>query len=229
MTRPRVLLLHGGLGASDQMGPLAQALQAALDPLVLDLPGHGAARLEGPFDVVTMTARVIAELDDAQEGAVGIFGYSMGGYVALATARQRPDLVRAVVTLGTKLDWTPESAARETRFLDVAKIRAKVPYFAEELERRHTALGWEQVLERTAAMMTALGAAPVLTADALKEIACPVRLMVGDRDGTVSVEESFAASRAIQKGELEVLPGAAHPFEKVSLERIVRSVNEVLA
>jgi pimeloyl-ACP methyl ester carboxylesterase len=85
------------------------------------------------------------------------------------------------------------------------------------------------VLAHTAAMMASLGAAPVLTAAALKEIACPVRIMVGDRDGTVSVEESLAASRAVQKGEMEVLPGVAHPFEKAPLDRIARSVNEVLA
>lgn len=229
MTRPRVLLLHGGLGSSDQMRSLAQALQTALDPNVLDLPGHGAAVLDGPFDLATMTTRVIAELEEAQQGAVGIFGYSMGGYVALETARRRPDLVRAIVTFATKFAWTPESAGREARFLDAAKIRAKVPYFAEELERRHTALGWEQVLAHTAAMMTSLGAAPVLTAAALRGIACPVRIMVGDRDGTVSVEESLAASRAVQKGEVEVLPGVAHPFEKAPLDRIARSVHEVLA
>jgi pimeloyl-ACP methyl ester carboxylesterase len=229
MTRPRVLLLHGGLGAGDQMAPLADLVAPSLTPAVLDLPGHGAAALDGPFDLATMTARVIAELDHAQQGPVGIFGYSMGGYVALETARRRPDLVRAIVTFATKFAWTPEAAARESRFLDAAKIRAKVPYFADELERRHTALGWEQVLAHTAAMMAALGAAPVLTTEALQGVACPVRMLVGDRDGTVSVEESLAASRAVQNGELEVLPGVAHPFEKAPLDCIARSLTEVLA
>jgi pimeloyl-ACP methyl ester carboxylesterase len=62
--------------------------------MVLDLPGHGAAALDGPFELATMTARVIAELDHGQQGPAGIFGYSMGGYVALETARP-PRSVRA--------------------------------------------------------------------------------------------------------------------------------------
>ena len=144
-------------------------------------------------------------------------------------ARRRPDLVRAVVTLGTKFAWTPEAAAKETRLLDAETIRAKVPCFAEQLERRHTALGWEAVLAHTAGMMSSLGNAPVLTAAALGEVSCPVRIMVGDRDATVSIEESIAASRAVARGELEVLPGTPHPFEKAPLDRVVRAVMEVLA
>ena len=229
MTRPRILLLHGGLGARDQMQPLAQALEPVLDPVALDLPGHGAAPLDGGgFDIETMRARVVGALDSWQLGRIAVFGYSMGGYVGLEVARRRPDLVSGVVTFGTKFAWTPESAAREARFLDAAKIRAKVPYFAEELERRHTALGWETVLGHTAAMMAALGQAPVLTPERLAEINCPVRIMVGDKDGTVSVEESLAASRTLPRGELEVLPGVAHPFEKVSPDRIARSIGEVV-
>jgi pimeloyl-ACP methyl ester carboxylesterase len=115
------------------------------------------------------------------------------------------------------------------RFLDAAKIRAKVPYFAEELERRHTAIGWEAVLTHTAAMMAALGRDPVLTPERLAEIQCPVRIMVGDQDGTVSVEESLAASRALERGELEVLPGVSHPFEKAPIDRLARSIVEALA
>jgi len=212
------------------MSPLAEQLQASLDPVSLDLPGHGSADLGGGgFDIPTMRARVIHELESWHAGRVALFGYSMGGYVALEVARRRPDLVSTVITLGTKFDWTPESAAKESRQLDAGTIKSKVPYFAEQLERRHTALGWEAVLAHTAGLMASLGSAPELDPDRLREIHCPVRIMVGDKDGTVSVEESLAASRALGRGELEVLPGAQHPFEKAPLDRIVRSILEVVA
>lgn len=230
MSRPRILLLHGGLGARDQVGPLAGALESALDPASLDLPGHGNADLAGGgFDIETMRARVVHELESWHLGRVAVFGYSMGGYVALEVARRRPDLVSTVITFGTKFDWTPEAAAKETRHLDAGKIKARVPYFAEQLERRHTALGWEAVLTHTAGLMASLGKAPILNPDKLREIHCPVRVMVGDKDATVSVEESLAASRAMERGELEVLPGVAHPFEKAPLDRIARSIVEVVA
>ena len=40
-------------------------------------------------------------------------------------------------------------------------------------------------------------------------------MIVGDRDATVSVDESAAAYRALARGELTVLPRTAHPIEQV--------------
>lgn len=226
MPRPVLLVLHGALGAADQMAPLAPVLESGFQPRLLDLPGHGPAPLTSGFDTASFAACFIDWLEREQLGPVACFGYSMGGYVALETARQRPDLIRDVATLGTKFDWSRESAARETRFLDPAAIRAKVPYFAELLESRHSALGWETVLRHTADLMLALGAEPLLTPERLSQISCRVRVMVGDRDGTVSVTESAAAAKAIPQGELEVLPRTLHPFERVSLPRLAASLRE---
>jgi pimeloyl-ACP methyl ester carboxylesterase len=221
-----LLLLHGALGAADQMAPLVPLLESGFAPRLLDLPGHGPAPLTGGFDTGSFAGFLIDWLEREQLGPVDCFGYSMGGYVALETARQRPDLIRNVATLGTKFDWSVENAARETRLLDPAAIRAKVPYFAELLQSRHTALGWETVLRHTAELMMVLGREPLLTHERLSQVTRRVRIMVGDRDGTVSVAESHAAAKAIPEGELEVLPRTPHPFERVSLQRVGWSLRE---
>jgi pimeloyl-ACP methyl ester carboxylesterase len=221
-----LILLHGALGAAEQMAPLVPVLESGFRPRLLDLPGHGPAPLTGGFDTESFAAFFIDWLEREQLGPVDCFGYSMGGYVALEATRQRPDLIRDVATLGTKFDWSIESAAKETGFLDPAAIRGKVPYFAELLESRHSALGWETVLRRTADLMLALGAAPLLTPERLSQISCRVRVMVGDRDGTVSVTESAAAAKAIPEGELEVLPRTPHPFERAPLPRLGWSLHD---
>jgi pimeloyl-ACP methyl ester carboxylesterase len=226
MPRPTVLLLHGALGAADQVTPLGPHLESKFNVLTLDLPGHGNAPLDGPFTTEHFAAAVTQWLDGDQRGPVDCFGYSMGGYVALEVARRRPELVRAIATLGTKFAWTPEVARRELKFLDPSLIRAKVPYFADVLEQRHTALGWEALLRQTGQMMTALGDVPLLTIETLGHIPQRVRILVGDRDGTVTVEESLSASRALPAGELEVLPRTAHPFEKVSLPRLAQALQD---
>lgn len=226
--RPVLILLHGALGAADQMAPLVPLLESGFAPRLLDLPGHGPAPLRGGFDTGSFVGVLIEWLERQQLGPVDCFGYSMGGYVALEIARQRPDLVRDVATLGTRFDWSVESAARETRLLDPAAIRAKVPYFAELLQSRHTALGWETVLRHTANLMMALGKDPLLTPERLGEITRRVRIMVGDRDSTVSVAESAAAAKAIPEGELEVLPRTPHPFERAPLPRLAASLREFL-
>jgi pimeloyl-ACP methyl ester carboxylesterase len=105
-----------------------------------------------------------------------------------------------------------------------------VPAFAHALAERHTgAGGWEAVLARTAALLTALGDGPPLTPAALAAITCPVRVLVGDRDATLPVAECVEAVRALPHGELGVLPGTPHPLEQVDVGRLAREVAEVYA
>jgi pimeloyl-ACP methyl ester carboxylesterase len=148
----------------------------------------------------------------------------MGGYVALFVAATRPGLLGPVTTLATKLAWTPESAGKEATQLDPDAIRLKVPRFAALLESRHGSAGWQPLCVATAGMMRDLGAHPVLDAAALGRISTPVKLMVGDRDPIVSIEETVAAYRALDQGQLAVLPGLGHPFERVPTPLLVREI-----
>lgn len=94
----------------------------------------------------------------------------MGGYVALWLAHQHPERVRKIVTLGTKFDWSPESARLEVKKLDAEKILEKVPAFALILETRHAPNDWKQLLSRTSTMMLALGSDPLLKDDHFPKI-----------------------------------------------------------
>ncbi len=144
-----------------------------------------------------------------------IFGYSMGGYVALHLARKHPERVRRIVTLGTKLAWTPEIAARETALLNPDKIAAKVPVFAEALAGRHAPADWREVLRRTAELLHDLGNGAALGEEDFRSIACPVLVGLGELDNMVSLEESSQVANWLPNGRLEVLPGVKHPFEQV--------------
>jgi pimeloyl-ACP methyl ester carboxylesterase len=224
-----LVLLHGAVGSREQLAPLRACLGDGVDAHVLELDGHGVtAAPDRPFRAAHFAESVLAYLDRHSIARARFFGYSLGGYVALHLAGDHPDRVERVMTLATKFRWTPEGAVRETGMLDPAKITAKVPQFAQALEARHTALGWTTVLERTREMMVALGASPDLTTERLTRLELPVRIAVGDRDSTVTVEESAEVARLVRNGELEVLPRTPHPFEKAPLERVARSVTEFL-
>ena len=229
MTANDLILLHGALGDAGQLVPLATRLGDSRRVSVLELEGHGATPLRRrPMSIESFAADVIAELDRRDIARADFFGYSMGGYVALYLAATAPERVNRVATLATKLAWTSEIAARETAMLDSATIRAKVPKFAAALEARHTGAGWETLLASTAELLHELGARPRLTDEVLASIAQPVRVGVGDRDVTVTIEECAAAVRQLRSGELEVHPRTSHPFEKAPIDRIARSLVEFL-
>ena len=215
--RPPLVLLHGALGAAEQLQPLAELLAAHFRVLPLDFAGHGARPAAPDSWRLTHFADNLAELIMAENVAPArVFGYSMGGYAALTLAARRPELVEAVVTLGTKFFWDEATAAREAAPLDPATIQAKVPGLAAAPAARHAAgAGWEAVVRGTADVLHGLGREPLLTPEVLAGIRQPVRILVGDRDNTVSIEETAAAFRALPIAELGVLPNTQHPLERV--------------
>jgi pimeloyl-ACP methyl ester carboxylesterase len=231
---PPIVLLHGALGAAPTLAPLATVLADAglADVHACELPGHGATPLadDAAFAIAPFAAHVRAWMDARGLARAALFGYSMGGYVALHLAAAHPERVAAVCTLGTKLAWTPDVAAREASRLDPATLRAKVPRFADALAARHAgAGGWEAVCARTAALLRALGDAPPLTPDVLAAIAVPARLMLGDRDTTVTLDETAAAMRALPQGELAVLPRTPHPLEQADPARLAFELRDLRA
>jgi pimeloyl-ACP methyl ester carboxylesterase len=225
-----VLLIHGALGAAEQVAPLQTELGSSHLAHLVELEGHGQTPTDASGYEIDRFVRNVRDFMSARAiDRAAIFGYSMGGYVALKLAAEAPELVVSVATLGTKLAWTPEAAAKETRRLDANAIRAKVPKFAEMLERRHLgAGGWEGVLARTAGLMAGLGTNPELNSHTMSKIACPVRLMVGDRDAVVTIEETVAGARALAKGESAVLPNTTHPFEQVRLPLLATLLRDFL-
>lgn len=223
-----LLLLHGALGGSDQLEPLADALRPHFTVHQLDFEGHaGSPSRERPFRVTHFVEDVLEVLDRAHIDQANFFGYSMGGYVALCLALNHPQRVERVATLGTKYRWDPATATRESARLDPAAIRAKVPRFADALAARHeTAGGWEAVLARTADFLRDLGEHPVLRDGNLARIPHPVRVIVGGRDNTVSVEESEGVAARVSSGSIVVLEDTPHPIEQVPVERLAATLRE---
>ena len=227
MIRPNLLLLHGALGSSAQFTPLLPLLNEEYNIHLLDFEGHGASPLQQrPFRIEHFAENVRSYLAQQNLGSVNIFGYSMGGYVACTLALSHPHLVSSIATLGTKFYWDEETARRETAFLDTEKIKAKVPHFAHALEERHTAAGWEKVVNQTADLLWSLAPTGGLRAKDVAPLQQPVRIMVGDRDSTVSIEECAAMYRAIPNGQQEVLPATRHELEKMPLDQLAYSLRD---
>jgi pimeloyl-ACP methyl ester carboxylesterase len=219
------LLVHGALGSASQLQPLREALESR-DTSVLELDGHGETPATNERYTMEYFARQIGA---AITHDTVVFGYSMGGYAALLLAAQRSQGLKGVVTLGTKLAWNPEMAAKEVSRLHAPTILAKVPEFAEQLEERHRgAGGWEAVLRKTATLMTELGAKPLVEDTVLAKIEVSVRLMVGDRDALVTIDETASAARKIPQGQLAVLPGTPHPIEQVRPSVVVSMIEDFL-
>ena len=195
---PAVVLIHGfGLDMrmwDPQVGPLAARFRVVR----YDCRGFGAS---GPFDPAvpyTHAGDLVALLDHLDIGEAVLAGLSFGGRVALQTALAAPDRVCGLVLLDAVLDgvpWDPESARalqEVARRVQKAGVRAgreawlAHPLFAAARERPDLAAA-------LAAMVAGypgqhwLGQDPHRQTrqpiDVLEDVAMPVLVAVGERDG----------------------------------------------
>lgn len=220
-----LILLHGALGAASQFETWKPRLEPHFQVYSFDFEGHGTQPLaERPYRIEHFAENLASFIRDNELNAPAIFGYSMGGYVALYLEKSQPGLCGPIFTFASKLHWDPETAAKEVRMLDPDKILAKVPRFAQALEARHAAPGWREVLTRTADMMLHLGNHPALSVEDYQKIQQKVRIGIGDRDNMVSLEESVNAYQNLENGAFQVFPETPHPIEKIDPERVCNAI-----
>ena len=210
-----LILLHGALGAKDQLQPLADALHDGFNVHSINFSGHGGTAFPSkPFSIDLFAHDVLQYMQQHQLENASLFGYSMGGYVALYLAKRFPEKVRALVTLATKYHWNAAIAEKEIKMLDPATIQDKVPAFAKELVMRHAPQDWKELLFRTRDLLTSLGTESALNDADIRSISSPCLLMLGDRDKMVTLEETVNVYKQLENASLAVLPATAHPLEK---------------
>ncbi|MDX1479600.1 MAG: alpha/beta hydrolase [Saprospiraceae bacterium] len=216
MNVPPLILLHGALGDARQMKPVADLLPANERHYIVEFSGHGQAEDIETFSIRHFAQDVIAYMDKREVPVADLFGYSMGGYVAIQTAALHPERVRRILTLGTKFDWTPETAASEIRMLDPETIHQNVPSFAALLKKRHGAR-WPDVCRQTAEMLVRMGNGEALQLgpDLLDH---PVQMCVGELDTMAGVAATRQAAEQLPGATLHVLPDVKHPIEKIDHE-----------
>lgn len=218
-----LLLLHGALGSSAQFNEIKVQLADHVVCHTPDFFGHGKlADSRDDFSIEGFAHQIHDYCNKMKLDEVAVFGYSMGGYVALCLARHQPDLVSSIVTLGTKFDWTSEHAAREIQRLDPFKMEQKVPEFITELKELHGEENWKNIVEKTARMLKEMGEQPVLQESDLALIRNPVLLMLGDEDTMVSTKETEWAAEHLANASVQMLPETPHPFNKVESDKLVK-------
>ena len=218
-----ILLLHGALGSLSQLEPLKKQVETNRTPVfTMNFSGHsGRPYSPDGFGIEVFAHDVLHFLNEHKIEQVDIFGYSMGGYVALWLAHLHPTRIGKIITLGSKFDWSPESAEKEIKKMNAEKIEEKIPAFARLLQHRHAPNDWKELLQKTANMMYGLGQKPLLTETVYKSIQHPTAILLGDQDDMADRGYSQQVAGLLPKGMFHLLSNTSHPIEKVDLNLIL--------
>ena len=223
-----LILLHGALGCAKDLQPLKDRLQDRYILHVFDFPGHGDfSSSDTEFGIPAFAHSLDHYCKDVGQAPM-VFGYSMGGYVALYAKAYLKTPMKGVITLGTKYAWDIPTAEKETALLNAERIISQYPDWAMQLKKAHGDQ-WAVLLDQTASMMKDLGKHPLLGAEILKSLSCPVTVLRGEKDRMVSAEESQMMAEAIPNGHFVELPGQPHPLDRVDLELLITFIDQGLA
>jgi 2-succinyl-6-hydroxy-2,4-cyclohexadiene-1-carboxylate synthase len=214
-TQPPLLMLHGFLGCSQDLSAIAPATNHHC--LLPDLPGHGGSLAPGDWAMGGVAAAVVSLLDGLGVDQTAIYGYSMGGRLALYLAVHWPDRFPKVILESASPGLETEverqvRIGRDRQWIDLIEQDfptfltqwyaqplfanlLKQPEFRQIYKRR---LGNDpKGVARSLAQM-GLGQQPSLW-EALPKLRSQVFLLVGEQD------EKFVAINRRMEG---LIPGA---------------------
>ena len=205
-----LLLLHGGLGNSDDLlNSMGPGLAEHFRLVAFDRRGHGyTADTDADFHYEDMADETIAVLEQVVGGPAHLVGWSDGGIIALLVALRRPDLVDKLVVIGANyhfngcmpVEMEPESPVSQQLGQAYAQ---RSPDGAEHLE---------VILKKSFRMFSS---EPVLTTADIARISRPALVVVGD-DDMVTLPHTVSLYEALPDAQLAVVPGASHglPLEQ---------------
>ena len=245
--KPPVVLAHGFSDDGLCWTPVAEALEAEYDVIMVDARGHG--RSEAPEQGYGS----VEQAEDLRGGIAAlelqrppVLGHSMGAATTLVLAGTYPDVPGAILLEDPPARWMPGSERSPSNPEWQARMRTQITEFKrktrEELiaEQRAKTPGWSEAelgpwadskLRLSPNVINRSGAAEVDWQALLRRITCPALLITADpAQGAIVSEESATALRELVP-QLRVahVPGAGHSIRRDQFARYIEIVRAFLA
>jgi pimeloyl-ACP methyl ester carboxylesterase len=152
-----LIMLHGGVAASEAFGQNLTDLAKARKVIALHLQAHGHTKdIDRPLRSEFMADDVAALMAWLKIEKADVLGYSLGGGVALQTAIRHPALVNRLIVVSAAMQrdgWFPEVIAAFDR------MTAHAPQIAQNIKgsplgQLYPEVNWETLLRKIAEMQS---------------------------------------------------------------------------
>ena len=230
-TLPSLVLLHGFMGSGQQFHHLIPKLKEFCNPITIDLLGHGkseGAELHYRFSTKEQVADLSKLISEQFQIPIFIYGYSMGGRLALQLALHRPDLYKGLILESSTFGIEGETERQARQSLDARRSDAITGNFAGFLEDwikmplfnsgnpDPTLIEKMKVIQQKqnpfwlANSLQGFGTGTMpCVRDRLGEIPIPVQLIVGEKDSKF-LHINRQMEKDLRESELAVVKEAGH-------------------
>lgn len=218
--RTPVVLLHGAFSTIDKdFGKMIPALAKDHTVIGIELQGHGHTNdIDRPLSYEAMAADVAQLLQQLKISNADVFGYSMGGGVALQLTLTHPGLVKHLVLASTA--YSPEGMNMANPDKLIPKAQTSLDQSVWRMNYNKVApdtANWKKLVGHVYGMM---GGWKGFRAADIKSIKAPTLLIFGDEDMSTP-EHQVAMFRLLGGGnsgdlyqlpneQLAILPGTTH-------------------
>ena len=212
--RPRLTLLHGAAGATvAETAALARLLAPYFHIVALDYAGHGASTSfnEHPLTGELFVQNAVDVLNHLGHKPTHLFGFSMGGYIAMELARHYPDYVEHLAVYAGNAFWDEE-------LVDRMLARLQPDNLPDVTRHRLNAIrdDWQQLFRRMQSFVRGLPDLPDV-AKRLGEITQPTLITSADNDDLFPLQSALDLHAHIPHSRLAVLPATRHEMSHAVL------------
>jgi pimeloyl-ACP methyl ester carboxylesterase len=214
-----LVLLHGAYMTIDLMGEIVPALAGSRQVIAVELQGHGhTADIDRPLSYELMADDIAALIEHLAFEKADLFGYSMGGGVALQVAIRHPEVVRKLVVASAS--YTSEGM--HPGLLEMIPTLTPDAFAGSPIEEAYLRSAPNpDDFPTLVAKMKRLDMEPFAwPAEDIGGIAAPTLLIVGDSDA-IRLEHAvelfgllgggvMGDLAGLPKSQLAVLPGTTH-------------------
>ena len=176
-----LVVLPGAFLTIEALGELVPRLAATRRVIGVELQGHGhTADIDRPLSYEAMADDIAALIGHLGLGQAAIFGYSLGGGVALQTAIRHPEVVRKLALASTafKRDgWYPEALAGMTAIS--VETFAGTPVHETYLKTSPRPEAWPDFIAKMRQMLSK----DYDWTEGVAALKAPTLILVGDADG----------------------------------------------
>lgn len=206
----KLILIHGALGNQKEFSTILPFLEKKYELHCYEIPHHGERKNSPiPFEMEAIINDFLGFL--SLIGPAYVYGFSLGGYLAVAAAIKDDRNFRGIITQGTQFNWSP-SIANHTlaQFKKTPKTKGEIA-FQSYLNHLH-GNNLDELIEQTHPFIEQLGCSPYITIEKVKHISCPVRLIRGGKDSIASATHTQEIAIAIPNGLYFEIPSLIHPI-----------------